>query len=190
MLPRITVLDFETTGSVRGHPDVPWQIGLVELADGRVTGACREDLLHVPAGRPFNPYAPGRHAALRDRLDAAPEPAVLWPAWSPWLLNRPLAAHNASTEKKILQHLAPLHRFGPWLDTLVLARHLLPAATDHTLSAACTALGLLDRLAALCPGRTWHDALYDAFASALLLEHALSTPPFDTLPLPVLASLR
>ena len=132
----------------------------------------------------------GEADAFLDQLDVAPEPAVLWPRWTPWLLSRPLAAHNASTEKKILKKLAPLHRFGPWLDTLVLARHLLPAATDHTLSAACTALGLLDRLAALCPGRTWHDALYDAFASALLLEHALSTPPFDTLPLSVLSALR
>ena len=186
----ITVLDFETTGSVRGHPDAPWQIGLVELVDGRVTGTHREDLLHVSADRPFNPYAPGRHAALRDQLDAAPEPAVLWPQWTPWLLSRPLAAHNASTERRILKKLAPLHRFGPWLDTLVLARRLLPAAPDHTLSSACTALGLLDRLDAICPGRTWHDALYDAFASALLLERALSTPPFDTLPLSTLAALR
>ena len=186
----ITVLDFETTGSVRGHPDAPWQIGLVELVDGRVTGAHREDLLHVPADRPFNPYAPGRHAQLRDQLDAAPPPEILWPQWTPWLLSRPLAAHNASTEKKILKKLAPLHTFGPWLDTLVLARHLLPAAPDHTLAAACTALGLLDRLDTLCPDRTWHDALYDAYASALLLELALSTSPFSTLPIPTLASLR
>lgn len=186
----ITVLDFETTGPVRGHPDIPWQIGLVELVDGRVTGAHREDLLHVPAGRPFNPYAPGRHAQLRNALDAAPEPATLWPQWTPWLLSRPLAAHNASTEKKILKNLAPLHHFGPWLDTLVLARHLLPASPDHTLSAACTALGLLPKLSTLCPNRTWHDALYDAFASALLLERALQTPPFDTLPLSTLSILR
>ena len=186
----ITVLDFETTGSVRGHPDAPWQIGLVELVDGRVTGRHREDLLYIPADRPFNPYAPGRHAALRDQLASAPPPATLWPQWTPWLLNRPLAAHNASTEKKILKNLAPLHRFGPWLDTLVLARHLLPTASDHTLSSACTALGLLPRLTALCPDRTWHDALYDAYASALLLEHALSTPPFNTLPFDILATLR
>ena len=33
----LTVLDFESTGAVRGWPDEPWQAGLVELSGGRVT---------------------------------------------------------------------------------------------------------------------------------------------------------
>lgn len=185
----LTAIDFETTGAVRGHPDIPWQIGLVEIAGGCVTGRHAETLLHVPADRPFNPYAPGRHAALRAPLAIAPEPALCWPAWAPWLTSRPLVAHNAATEKKILRRLAPLHTFGPWIDTLRLARHLLPAAADYTLSAVCTALNLLPRLEALCPSRTWHDALYDAFASALLLETALAHPAWRDLPLETLAAL-
>ena len=30
------------------------------------------------------------------------------------------------------------------------------------------AFGLKDEVAGLCPGRTWHDALYDACACAVL----------------------
>ena len=38
----LTVLDFETTGAVAGHPDEPWQVGMVELQAGRVTGRYHE----------------------------------------------------------------------------------------------------------------------------------------------------
>ena len=172
----LTVLDFETTGAVAGHADEPWQVGMVELQDGRVTGRYYESYLCVAAARPFNPYAPGRHAELRGVLAAAPPPADLWPVWRPWLEGRPLAAHNVGTEKKFLQRAAPLHEFGPWIDTLKLARRVRPDLGGHALADVCAALDVVDRARALCPGRDWHDALFDAFASALVLEHCLALP--------------
>ena len=172
----LTVLDFESTGAVAGHADEPWQVGMVELRDGRVTGHYHESYLRVAAARPFNPYAPGRHAELRGVLAAAPPPAELWPVWRPWLEWRPLAAHNIGTEKKFLQRVAPLHEFGPWIDTLKLARRVRPDLGGHALADVCAALDVVDRARALCPGRDWHDALFDAFASALVLEHCLALP--------------
>ncbi len=185
----ITALDFETTGAVPGHPDEPWQIGLVELTAGRVTGRYQENYLRIATGRPFNPYAPGCHAELRDALATAPTPAELWPTWQPWLANRPLLAHNVSTERKFLQQIAPLHTFGPWIDTLALARRVRPDLTSHALADVCNALDLTPRLQELCSGRDWHDALYDAFACALICEYCLALPGWEQVSLAALASI-
>lgn len=186
----LTVLDFESTGAVAGHADEPWQVGMVELENGRATGRFHESYLHVAAGRPFNPYAPGRHAEIRHVLAAAPPVADLWPVWRPWLEGRPLAAHNVGTEKKFLQRTAPLHEFGPWIDTLKLARRVRPDLEGHSLAEVCAALGVVGRARELCPGREWHDALFDAFASALVLEHCLALPGWENVSVEALAQGR
>jgi DNA polymerase-3 subunit epsilon len=113
--------------------------------------------------------------------------ADLWPAWRPWLEDRPLAAHNIGTERKFLRRAAPLHRFGPWIDTLKLARHARPDLAGHALADVCAALGLVARVRDFCPGRDWHDALFDAFASALVLEHCLALPGWENVSIEALA---
>lgn len=183
----LTVLDFETTGAVQGHIEEPWQVGMVEMRQGRVTGRFHESWLRVAAGRPFNPYAPGRHAGIRDLLSVAPAMADLWPDWRPWLEGRALAAHNIGTEKKFLRRAAPMHPLGPWIDTLKLARHARPDLAGHSLSEVCEAMGLTARTSEYCPGRSWHDALFDAFASAFVLEHCLALPGWETVTLEALS---
>jgi DNA polymerase III subunit epsilon len=180
---RFAVIDFETTGSVAGWPVEPWQVGIVTVADGAVAAqSAFESLLHV-GSRPFNPQAPGRHAALRDELRAAPAPAALWPELAARLCGAPLAAHNIGTERGVLAKLAPLHRFGPWVDTLALTRRCYPGLASKALDAAVGELGLTERVVALCPGRAAHDALYDAFACAVLLEHFLALPGWENVTL-------
>jgi DNA polymerase III epsilon subunit-like protein len=49
------------------------------------------------------------------------------------------------------------------------------------------ALGIAERARALCPGRDWHDALFDAFASALILEHCLALPGWQEVSIEALA---
>jgi len=183
----LTALDFESTGAVQGLPDEPWQVGMVEMREGRVTGRFHESYLRVAAGRPFNPYAPGRHAELRGVLASAPALSELWPVWKPWLEGRPLAAHNIGTERKFLCRAAPLHRLGPWVDTLRLARRVRPDLEGHSLREVAEALGIAERARALCPGRDWHDALFDAFASALILEHCLALPGWQEVSIEALA---
>lgn len=183
----LTVLDFESTGTVQGLPDEPWQVGMVEMREGRVTGRFHESYLRVAAGRPFNPYAPGRHADLREVLASAPALPDLWPVWKPWLVNRPLAAHNIGTERKFLCRAAPLHRLGPWVDTLRLARRVRPDLEGHSLREVAEALGIAERTRGLCPGRDWHDALFDAFASALILEYCLALPGWQDVSIEALA---
>ncbi len=182
-------LDFETTGSVPGYAVEPWQIGMVRLREGRVCAEeTYESLLHV-GDRPFNPRAPGRHAQLRDRLAVAPTPGEQWPVWEAWLCGAPLVAHNVGTERTLLTRLAPFHRLGPWIDTLAWVRRAYPMLTSKALDDAVAALGLAPRVQSLCPGREAHDALYDAFACAVLLEHLLALPGWERVTVEALAGV-
>lgn len=185
-----TVLDFESTGAWKGFPDEPWQIGMVEMQEGRVTGRYHEGYLRVSATRPFNPYAPGPHASIRQVLASAPTIAQSWPAWRPWLENRPLVAHNASTEKKMLNSIAPMHALGPWVDTLKIARRVFLGQGSYSLGNLCSALKLVKKIKKWCPGRDWHDALFDAFASAVVLETVLALPGWEKVTVAALAHGR
>ena len=47
-------LDFETTGTVKGFPNEPWQLGLVAIADGAPVASSKwETWFRVAADRPF-----------------------------------------------------------------------------------------------------------------------------------------
>lgn len=178
----LTVLDFETTGSVPGFDTEPWQIGAVALINGRVDpDSAFESLIRVDANRPFNAYAPGDHHKRRDEIAAAPEVAQVWKTVEPLMIGHPLVAHNAAVEKKFLRKMAPMHRFGPWVDTLKLARQAWPGAPSHKLENLIGALGLFERVRECSPGGSPHDALYDSVACAVLLEHLLQQPGWENL---------
>ncbi len=178
----LTVLDFETTGSVPGFDTEPWQIGAVRLVNGRVDPEQTfESLIRVDANRPFSAYAPGTHHKLRDEIAVAPEGSKVWKTLEDWVTDCPLVAHNVSVEKKFLRKMAPMHRLGPWVDTLALARKAWPAAPSHKLEELIGGLGLRPRVRELCPDRDAHDALYDAVACAVLLEQIFMLPGWDGL---------
>ena len=174
-----TAVDFETTGCVDGYPVEPWQIGMVKISGGRVcAGGCFESLLRV-GERPFNQHAPGRHAALRAEIAAAPTLHELWPDLQIWVRGCPMVAHNVGTERGVLTRAAPLHRIGPWVDTLVLTRRAYPGMASKALEDVIRELGLDACVRSLCPGREPHDALFDAFACAVLLEHFMALPGWE-----------
>lgn len=169
------VIDFETTGSVRGWPVEPWQVGLVYVRNGRVAlNGGIDSLIRINRERPFNPLAPGRHAELRDKLALAPTATDLLPQLIATTEGLTLVAHNTGTERKMLAKMAPLHPWGPWIDTLPLARRFLPDLDDYGLESVIRQLDLSARVQNLCPGRVAHDAYYDAVACAVMLEHFLS----------------
>jgi DNA polymerase III epsilon subunit-like protein len=85
------------------------------------------------------------------------------------LLGLPLIAHNAATEKKMLREAWPLHRPGPWIDTLKLARMAYPGLPNYRLETVVEAAGVGQDLRRNLPDRTAHDALYDAAACGLVL---------------------
>ena len=175
-------VDFETTGHVPGFPNEPWQIGLVPLIGGVVEADGMFDSLLNIGERPFNKYAPGRHAQLRAQLAVAPTLHCLWPDLFRRLCGLPLVAHNIGTERSILSANAPLHVFGPWIDTLPLARRAWPGLESYALEHLVNCLGLDVAVSGLCPGRGPHDALYDASACAVLLLHLLEQPGWRDIP--------
>jgi DNA polymerase-3 subunit epsilon len=187
---RIVVLDYESTGSLHGFKNEPWQIGMVTLASGAVDpGSMFESFLRIDINRPFNPHVPGRHGELREELAVALSPAELWPEIGSILMQGPLCAHNVATEKKFLRLMAPMHNFGPWIDTLKLARKAWPGRSSYKLEDLVTQLGLKSQVDELCPGRVAHDALYDAVAAAQLLSHLIQQPGWGEVTVAELAAL-
>ena len=90
-------------------------------------------------------------------------------------------AHGKGTEKRFLRAV-PGHGFGPWIDTLLLARAAWPDLPSHSLGGLCEAHGLTATIQVLVPGKSWHDALFDAVASLALLAHLIETHHLADLP--------
>ncbi len=172
----ITAIDFEGTGVVKGFPDEPWQIGMVSLVNGTLQPSTIFESLLKVGERPFNKYAPGRHAELRHEMMKAPTLQQLWTKLRPRLEGHLLLAHNSATENRYLSQAFPLHRPHHWIDTLKLSRIAFPKLKSYKLDDLLKKLDLTNRVLEVVPGRMPHDALYDAIASALLLEYILSLP--------------
>ena len=92
-----------------------------------------------------------------------------------------LVAHNAGTEKRVLREAVPMARFGPWIDTLVLARAAWPGLASYALDDLVKQLGLQEQMIAAVPGREAHDALYDAVACGEVLATLLKQPGWESL---------
>ena len=150
-------IDFETTGYENGGKNVPWQLGLAIVRGGAIVET-REFFFEVRegagSGRPDgeNPIRPS--GTLLETF----------PDWSPLLMGQRLVAHNIACEKTILTRTAPLTKWGPWVDTMTLAKARYPRMPSYALGELCAAFGLVPQM----DGRTWHDGLYDAVACANL----------------------
>lgn len=181
---RLWVVDFESTGAVSGYPDQPWQLAAVPMvcADVQMADAF-ETYLRIDPSRPFSPFAPGTWINKRALLAEAPELSSLAASIMARVGGAPLVAHNASTEKKFFRKAWPLHRPGPWIDTLRLARMAFPGLASYELDRLIQPAGLDAGLAQRLPGRKPHDALYDATACALLLCRMLEDPRWRQLSL-------
>ncbi len=182
-----TVIDFETTGVVESYPNEPWQIGMIRFEQGTVVADKRFEACLRVGERPFSSHAPGNHHKHRDEIARASTLHELWPEVSPWLTTRPLVAHNVSTEKAVLTKAAPLHRFGPWIDTLKLVRLAHPRLASHSLENLLDDLQLAERVQSLHPQGVVHEALYDAIGCAVLLEYLIALPGWENASVEALA---
>ncbi len=85
--------------------------------------------------------------------------------------------------------MAPLHKFGIWIDTLRIARKVWPGCSSYALDDLVVLFELKPLVDELCEGKEAHDALYDAVASAKLLEHLLEQPGWHDITVGELASM-
>jgi DNA polymerase-3 subunit epsilon len=173
-------IDFESAGAARGMTDVPIQIGLASWSI--VRGHQNAFVSYLHADGPITWAAQKVHGITRDDLLDAPSLRSLWPTLKEHLHGHIVVAHGKGTEKRFLRAF-PGHGFGPWVDTLLLARAVWPQAGDHSLGSLCSQLALTSQIDALCPNKTWHDALYDAIASLCLLEKIIALTSIGHLPI-------
>ena len=138
-------IDFETTGYEDGGTNEPWQLGIAIVRDLEIVET-REFFFGTAMTPDFEP--------MMDQ----------WEDWQPLLADRRLVAHNIATERTILTRVAPLTKWGPWTDTLKLAKARYPNLPSYALGDLCEMFGCVPQMA----GRTWHDGLYDAVACAQL----------------------
>ncbi len=134
-------IDFETDDQGR-----PWQLGAVAFE-----------------------YDESGKAAPGEMHDWRFESGGLMAYWEEiygFLAGKTLIAHNIACEKTILTRLAPITPWGPWIDTLKIAKKRYPKLASHALGDLCMMFGCVP----VFEGRTWHDGLYDALACGMLYE--------------------
>ena len=145
-------IDFETTGYECGGVNEPWQLGIAVVRDGEIVET--KEFFFDVEGAPERAHERDALGTLRSSYEI----------WSPYLVGRRLVAHNIACEKTILTRNAPLTKWGPWVDTLKLAKAVYPKLPSYTLGDLCAMFGCIPEL----EGRTWHDGLFDAIACANL----------------------
>lgn len=170
-------IDFESAGTSKGGTDAPVQIGWALMRGGEIdAGSLFESYLQCAS--PIAWAAQKIHGITTQDLAGAPALASLWPRLKAALGGRVVVAHGAGAEKRFLRAF-PLHGFGPWLDTITLARHFFPGLTDYSLASVCDALELTAEIQRLCPAGQWHQALFDAVACLAIVQKVQSLPEHD-----------
>ena len=156
-------IDFETTGCEAGQRNEPWQLGAALVAGGEIVEMREWFFRTRERFRPETPPAtfPASEADT-SLLDA--DFLEQWESLAGFLVGRRLVAHNIACERTLLNRLAPLTPWGPWTDTLKVAKARYPHRDSYRLGDLCAALGCVPLIA----GRTWHDGLFDAVACARL----------------------
>jgi len=169
---RFCAIDFESAGAARGMTDQPVQIGIAvwSMNDGHHN----DFTSYLHTDQPIQWSARKVHGIGPEDLRNAPSLLSLWPELKSRLSGAVVVAHGKGTEKRFLRTF-PGHGFGPWIDTLLLARAAWPEQPDHSLGALCESHDLTRIIREIVPGKSWHDALFDAVASLVLLSHLIES---------------
>ena len=177
---RFTAIDFESAGAAPGRTDAPVQIGLAAWSPS--LGYGDTFMSYLRTDQPVTWAARKVHGIGPEHLAEAPPLLSLWPELKARLAGAVVVAHGKGTEKRFLRTF-PGHGFGPWIDTLLLSRAAWPDLKDHSLGAVSSARGLVETVNTIVPGKHWHDALYDAVASLVLLNDLIRA--FDLIDRPL-----
>ena len=166
-------IDFESTGHREGIGDEPIQVGIAVMKGFEIN----ENSFFSSYIKPSNDHqitsrSHSVHRIKNEQLEKSPVLFELWPKINELLSKRVVVAHGAGTEKRFLRSF-PMHGFDIWIDTLQLAKKVLPESTDYSLGALIQDIGAHEDLKNICPELDWHDALFDAVASLFLLRELL-----------------
>lgn len=184
----IHVIDFEGSR----------QSGIVEygvvtlhgaMVDATHTGLCR-------ARGTISSRDSHQHGLYESELVGRQPFEDLWPLFAELRKTGVLCAHNVAVEDGLMRQVWPYPstspdffglgssdpNWGPWLDTLYIYRRVYPKLESHRLEDLIELFDLKkelkNRAKLYCPEgrRRYHSALYDALASALLLQRLYDEP--------------
>ena len=176
-------LDFESAGGESGQNDVPIQVGIAVGTLGMADqGGLHLWQSYIYTERPILWSASKIHGIEKADLAGAPSFVDLWPQLKSLLSGRVIVGHNLGTERRFLREF-PGHGFSPWVDTLLLARECVPGLDSYSLEAVVKALSLESKLQSFIPEGRWHQALYDAAGSWLILEYLVEAFDLKDCPL-------
>jgi DNA polymerase-3 subunit epsilon len=161
-MPRIAVIDFETTGLSPAMGDRATEIAIVMLEGGAVVGRF-QSLMN--AGVHISPFIESFTGISNAMVRAAPPASEVMAEASRFVGDTPMVAHNASFDRRYWQ--AELARLNlpaaqSFACTVLLSRRLHPEARSHS-------LGALAALHQLPNAGRAHRALADAEVAAALL---------------------
>lgn len=164
-------IDFESAGSAPGQTDAPVQIGVASMRGLEI----HRDLFfesYLASPHPVTWKARKVHGIDDSMIAGSPSLLELWKEVNQRLKDTVLVAHGSGTERRFLRAF-PTHGFTRWVDTLVLSRRFYPGLSSYSLGDLAETFQLKAAVDDLCPSRRWHDALYDAAASLVLLQHLI-----------------
>ena len=166
-------IDFESTGHREGIGDEPIQVGIAVMKGFEIDKSSFFRSYIKPSNDlQITSRSQSVHRIKNEQLEKSPILIELWPKINELLSKRVVVAHGAGTEKRFLRSF-PMHGFDIWIDTLQLAKKVLPESTDYSLGALIHDIGANEDLKTICPELDWHDALFDAVASLFLLKELL-----------------
>ena len=166
-------IDFESTGHREGIGDEPIQVGIAVMKGFEIDKSSFFRSYIKPSNDlQITSRSQSVHRIKNEQLEKSPVLFELWPKINELLSKRVVVAHGAGTEKRFLRSF-PMHGFDIWIDTLQLAKKVLPKSTDYSLGALIHDIGANEDLKTICPELDWHDALFDAVASLFLLKELL-----------------
>ena len=167
-------IDFESTGHREGIGDEPIQIGIAVMKEFEIDkNSFFRSYIKPSNDLQITSRSQSVHRIKNEQLEKSPVLYELWPTINELLGKRVVVAHGAGTEKRFLRSF-PMHGFDIWIDTLQLAKKVLPKSTDYSLGALIEDINANEEIKAICPGLDWHDALFDAVASLFLLKKLLT----------------
>jgi DNA polymerase III epsilon subunit-like protein len=161
------VVDVESNG--QQPPDLV-EISIVTIQKGTI-GPANSWLVRPP--RPIKPMARRFHKITDEQVADAPTVADIDADLRTALGDMVFVAHNAGVDLGVVGRELQGYQPTQVLDTLRLARRLLPGRDSYTLGALVDAFDLAKGLS---PDLAPHRATYDAIVCARLLVH-LATPP-------------
>ena len=177
----VVVLDFETSGLSPNLGDRAIEIGAVLIENGRISDRFQQ--LMNPGFR-IDGFIASYTGISNAMLKSAPDCSSVTRQFAQFVGNHNLVAHNASFDKKFLDHemvMAGSAYSGAFACSMLVARRLYQNAPDHK-------LGTLVRYKRLPTDGVFHRALADAEMTAHLWlrmledlgeQYQLSDVPFN-----------